>query len=87
MDKFTILCNGGVFVGTNDKNAFTREELDVEFAHWSNNTEMVDEDGEVVTIDDLICMGDCGQQYDIYNKNMAEMGDDFVSVSVVELTV
>ena len=27
MTKFVILCNNGVFVGTNDKNVFTREEL------------------------------------------------------------
>lgn len=87
MTKFVILCNNGVFVGTNDKNVFTREELDVEFGIWNNGTEMLTEDDEVVTVDDLIELGNCGERVDIYNENMVEMGDDFVSVSIVELTL
>ncbi len=87
MTKYVILCNNGVFVGTNDKNVFTREELDVEFGRWNNDTEMLDEEGEVVTIDNLIDLGNSGERVDIYNEDMVEMGDDFVSVSIVELTL
>ena len=78
--SYIILVNEGVLFDE-DKNVFERDELDNIMNDWSNGESLVDEDGEVYSIDDLI--GNC--KIDLYVGDMVEMGDDFVSVCIVEL--
>jgi hypothetical protein len=86
MKKYVIIVNDGLY---NDydikKNVFNREELDSVFKEWSGGEDIVDSGGEVYNVDDLIEYGSIGEKVEIYNENMVERGDDFVSVGVVEL--
>lgn len=81
MRKFVVVCNGGLFVNGNNKNVFNYDELINSINSWSNGEPMVNEDGEQLTADELIDYG----TVDIYNEWMVEMGDDFVTISIVEL--
>lgn len=80
MKKYVISINDGLYYDS--KNVFSRDELDEVFKEWSRGSKMVDVDGDVVSVDDLI---DYGSVVEIYNKNMVERGDDYVSVGVYEL--
>ena len=80
--SYVIVVNGSLYNTERGTNFFSRQELDVVFDHLSGGEVMLDADDEVLTVDDLI--GD--EPEDVYNDNMVEMGDDFVSVVIVELS-
>ena len=46
---------------------------------------MIDEDGEEVSVDDLIELGSMGEKVNIVNESMVEVGDEWVELSVVKL--
>ena len=82
MNKYVILVNGGLYGGGY---VFDRDELDDVFEEWSENQVMMSEDGEEISIDDLIGYGGDGERVNIVNESMVEMGDEWVEVSVVKL--
>ena len=83
--KYIISVNEGVYF-EKDKNVFSREEVEEIFKKWSEGEKLEDEEGEEVSIDMLIDVGGCGDKVNVCNKCMCEYGDDYVSVSVVELS-
>jgi hypothetical protein len=84
MKKFIILVNSGLY--NSSVNVFSREELEEVFDEWSGGDVMIDEDGEEVSVDDLIELGSMGEKVNIVNESMVEMGDEWVELSVVELS-
>ena len=84
MNKYVILVNGGLYGGGW---VFDREELDGVFEEWSEGEVMMSEDGEEISIDDLIGYGGDGERVNIVNESMVEMSDvgGWVEVSVVKL--
>ena len=84
MNKYVILVNGGLYGGGY---VFDREELDGVFEEWSEGEVMMSEDGEEISIDDLIGYGGDGERVNIVNESMVEMSDvgGWVEVSVVKL--
>ncbi len=84
MKKFVILVNSGLY--NSSVNVFSREELEEVFDEWSGGDVMIDEDGEEVSVDDLIELGSMGEKVNIVNESMVEIGDEWVELSVVELS-
>jgi hypothetical protein len=84
MKKFIILVNSGLY--NSSVNVFSREELEEVFDEWSGGDVMIDEDGEEVSVDDLIELGSMGEKVNIVNESMVEIGDEWVELSVVELS-
>lgn len=84
--KYIIKVNDGFFNKGNN-NVFNKEELVGIFEEWGRGEKMVDSDGEEVSIDDLIEVGNCGEMIEIYNKGMVEYGDDYVEVGVMEIEI
>ena len=82
MSKYVILVNGGLYGGGD---VFSREELDSHFEGWNDCEVMWSEDGEEVSVDDLIELGEMGEKVNIVNESMVEMGDEWVELSVVKL--
>lgn len=96
MEKYIILVNSGVYNSSaidksdvigRSANVFSREEVDLIFNDWTGGEVMVDEDGEEVSIDDLIEVGDCGERLSVVNEEMVEMSDmgGWVEVSILKL--
>lgn len=96
MDKYIILVNSGVYNSSaidkscvigRSANVFSREEVDLIFNDWTGGEVMIDEDGEEVSIDDLIDVGDCGERINVVNEEMVEMSDvgGWVKVSILKL--
>lgn len=84
MSKFIVLVNSGVY---NDSgNVFDREGLEKLFEEWSEGEVLMSDEGEEVSIDELIEMGSMGEKINIVNESMVEMGDEWVELSVVELS-
>jgi len=84
MEKYVILVNGGVYRGGE---VFDREGVEKVIYEWSEGKELVDEDEEVVSIDELIEVGSIGEKKLIWNEEMVEMGDDWVELSVCKLLI
>ena len=85
MSKFIVLVNSGVY---NDSgNVFDREGLEKLFEEWSEGEVLMSDEGEEVSIYELIEVGIMGERINIVNESMVEMGDDYVEVSVVELDI
>jgi hypothetical protein len=84
MNKYVILVNGGLYGGGY---VFDRDELDDVFEEWSEGEVMMSEEGEEISIDDLISYGGDGERVNIVNESMVEMSDmgGWVEVSVVKL--
>jgi hypothetical protein len=85
-DKYIISVNDGV-LNEGGKNVFSREEVDVVFENWNGGEVMMDWGKEEYSVDDLIEYGSVGEKVEIYNESMVEMGDEFVSVSVIKLVM
>ena len=77
-NMFIIIVNGGLY-GCEKYN--NREEVKKELLEWSCGEEIEDEDDDIISVDDIID----GGMMDVYNSNMVEMGDDFISINVVEI--
>jgi hypothetical protein len=84
VNKFVILVNGGLYNG-NSVNVFSRKELEEVFEEWGGGEVMLDEEGEEVSVDDLIELGSMGEKVNIVNESMVEVGDEWVELSVVKL--
>jgi hypothetical protein len=82
MEKYVILVNDGLYGGGR---VFDREGLEKIINEWSGGKELIDEDDEVVSIEDLIEMGSMGEKKEICNEEMVERGGDYVEVSICEL--
>jgi hypothetical protein len=82
MNKFVVLVNGGLYEGGK---VFDRKGVDELFVEWSEGKELIDDEGEVVSVDELIECGGMGERKMIVNEEMCEMGDDYVEVSVCRL--
>ena len=80
---YIVLVNGGAYEG--GRVFRDTDELQALLDEWSAGEEMLNEDEELVTLDDLIDAGGYGEPIDVYCQNMVEMGDDFVQLSVIEL--
>ena len=83
---YTIIANGGL-LSNDGKNVFNRRQIEDFFTDWSGGKELVNEDDEIVTIDDLIDISGYGESIDLFNQEMCEMGDDYVSVSISEINI
>lgn len=83
MSKYVVLVNGGLYEGGK---VFDREGVDKLFVEWSDGKELVNEDDEVVSVDRLIEWGSMGEREKLINEEMCERGDDYVEVSVCELS-
>jgi hypothetical protein len=81
-NMYVIIVNDGVYECKLFENL---DDVEKVLNDWSNGEEMRDEDGEIVDVYDLLECGSMGECVDVYNKNMVEMGDDYVGLSVVEL--
>ena len=84
MKKYVILVNGGVYGGGE---VFDREGVERVISEWSGGKELIDEDEEVISIDELIEVGSMGEKKLIWNEEMVEMGDDWVELSICELSI
>jgi hypothetical protein len=82
MKKYVILVNNGLYGGGI---VFDREGLEKVINEWSGGKELIDEDDEVVSIEDLIEIGSMGEMREICNEEMVERGGDYVEVSICEL--
>jgi len=80
--KYVILVNDGLIDGGK---VFDYKGLEDKFNEWSDGEKLIDDMGDVVSVDDLIELGGFGEKSSIINESMLEMGDDEVEVSVVEL--
>lgn len=88
MDKYIILVNGGVYYDDGGKRSvFSREEVEREIKEWSESKVLIDEDGEEVSIDNLVEAGDCGERINVVNEEMVAMSDvgGWVEVSIMKL--
>ena len=85
MTKFVILVNSGLF--NSGGNVFNRDELEKVFEEWNGGGVMMCEEGEEVSINDLIELGSMGERVNIVNESMVEMGEEWVELSIVELDV
>lgn len=83
-DLFVILVNDGLFDGGE---VFDRGELDTVIRKWSRSEELIDDEGGVWSVDDLIEIGGNGSRVNIINKSMLEIGDDYVSISICKLSM
>ena len=95
--RFIMLWNGGVYHGTGGKNVFTLAQLETEFrehmgfdrAQVRNTDDIDDEQHELDTLDDLfdlmISAGDTADPHYIWERELCELGDDYVAASLVEV--
>jgi len=81
-DKFIIIINDGGSYGGGD--VFNMEELIGVMKEWSDYEDMVDEDDNVISIDDLI---DSDGVLEICNECMCERGDDSVGINIIKLNL
>lgn len=80
---YVIIVNGGVY----DCKLFEKlEDVEKVLMEWSNGERMEDDYEELVSVERLLNKGMCGEMMDVYCDSMVEMGDDFVSLSVVEVS-
>ena len=81
MKKYIVVVNNGIYYDyMMKKNVFNREELELSFKNWSEGEDMIDEDDNVVSIDDLM-----NERREIYNESMVERGDEFVEIEICEV--
>jgi hypothetical protein len=81
MNKYIIIVNNGLYYdNVLQKNIFSREELEKSFIVWSKGNEMVDEEGDKISIDDLI-----ESKREVWTESMVERGDDWVEVEICEI--
>lgn len=86
MTKYMMLWNDGVYhESRTGRNCFSKEELVDKLNNLSDDENLLDEDGDVVDFDRLLSIGGCGEKVEIWNEDIVEMGDEFVSVSIVEV--
>ena len=81
MSKFIIVFGNGESYGGGE--VFNRKELDNVFKEWSEGEDMIDEDGDVVEVIDLIRYGFT----EIHNECMCERGDDYIDIKVIQLSL
>lgn len=82
MNKYIVIVNNGLYYDNIlQKNIFSREELEKSFIGWSKGNEMVDEEGDKISIDGLIYNG----KREIWTESMVERGDDWVEVEICEI--
>jgi hypothetical protein len=81
--KYVIGVNSGLYEGGKVFNG--KEKVEKKLMEWSGGKDIVNEDGEVVSVDMLIDSGGCGYKEKIMNECMCEMGDDYMELSVYEL--
>ena len=87
MIKFVMVWNGGLYFKGN-KNVFSRDELCDIFSNEFGLEELVIGNDEVYSVNDGINkMIECGSEgVELFNEECLEMGDDFVNVSIVEIS-
>ena len=96
--RYMMLWNGGVYHNRGGKkNVFTldeltekfREEMGFEPAQVRNSCDVDDEQHELDTLDELfelmILAGDTAAAHYIWERDLCEMGDDYVAASLVEV--
>jgi hypothetical protein len=95
--RFMMLWNGGVYHNRGGKrNVFTLAELEAEFrdelhlgAKVRNSCAMDDEQQELDTLLELfelmVLAGETGEAHYIWERDLCERGDDYVTASLVEV--
>ena len=95
--RYIMLWNGGVYYGTGSKNVFTLEQFKYEFQErmgftlnkLRNADTDDDDDLQLSTLEelfeDMIEAGNVGQPHYIWERDLADRGDDYVVASLVSI--
>jgi hypothetical protein len=83
---YIIIVNGSLYSSKDSRNMFTMDELGEELTEWSGGTAIMDEDDNELSVEELIKYCE-GCPCDIFNDNMVERGDDWVTMGIFEINV